>query len=276
MPNMNFRLWLEKRNIWGFDDTDWQPQKPYHPLKTPFKGNEDLPITAFNVQRMIDELAKFELGFKRSKVNFFNECQWGENPGAVRVVVTPKINLKIQKLHYDLEGNKVWVMKKYFFIDDENYAGKEDVVAQEVFDQVKNINDEQLENPNKDVKLDELVQGLNSRLKGLISSTLLPEHTVKKNSENEFTVYYYMRGGGASGYSGASNTHNIMEVVVNISKHRDTGLIKAMVTVASSLSSGSQGGNTWVLMPSDFEEYFMPTQGKREIIEALVTALKTY
>lgn len=273
---MNFRLWMEKRNIWGFDDEDLEPNKPFHPGKTPFRGDIDLPINGFNVQRMIEQLAKYDLGFKKSKIKFMNECQWGENPGAVRVIVTPKVNLKIQKLHYDLEGNKVWVMKKYFFIDDANFAGKEDVVANEVFDQVKNINDEQMENPNKDVKLEELVKDLNIRLRGLISSTLLPEHTVRKNSENEFTVFYYLRGGGASGYTGASNTHNVMEVVVNLSKQRNTGLIKAMVTVVTNLSSGSQGGNTWVLMPSDFEEYFMPTQGKREIIESLVTALKTY
>jgi hypothetical protein len=167
-------------------------------------------------------------------------------------------------------------MKKYFFIDDVNFAGKEDVVALEVFDQVKNINDEQPENPGKDVNLEEIVTGLNSRLKNFTSSALLPEHQVKKNNENEFTLYYYMRGNGATSFTGSNTVHNIMEVVVSLSKHRSTGLIKAMVTVVSNISSGSKGGGSWVLMPSDFEEYFMPTQGKREIIESIVTALRTY
>lgn len=273
---MNFRLWMEKRNIWGFDETEWEPKKPFHPGKAEFRGPDDLPCTGFNVQRMIEQLARFDLGFKKSKMKFMNECQWGENPGAVRVVVTPKVNLKIQKLHYDLEGNKVWIMKKYFFIDDTNYAGKEDIVAQEVFDQVKNVNDEQPENPNKDVDLAELVRQLDGRLKGLASNVLLPEHQVKKNGENEFTIFYYLRGGGVGSFTGASSASNIMEVIVNVSKQRSTGLIKAMVTVAGNLSTGGKGSSSWVLMPSDFEEYFMPTQGKREIVEAIVTALKTY
>lgn len=274
---MNFRLWMEKRDIWGFDSADdAQLKKPFHPGKAPVKGSDDLPIEFFNTQRMIELLSRYDLGPKKAHIKFFNECQWGSNVGAVRAIITPKLNLKIQRLHYDLENNPVWIMKKYFSVDDGNYAGKEDVVAQEIFEQVRNVNDEQLENPAKNVKLDELAQGLNAKMKALKSNSLLPEHQVKKNSDNEYTLYSYLRGGGSSGYSGSSNVHNVMEVIVNLSHQKSRGLIKAMVTVVTNLSSGSSGGGTWVLMPSDFEEFFMPTQGKAEIMEAILTVLKSY
>jgi hypothetical protein len=274
--DMKFKLWLEKQNIWGFEEKDWEPDKPFHPGKAPQRGPQDLPIEGFNVQRMMEHLGKLELGAKKPKNRFFNECQWGEHDGAIRAIITPKLNIKIQKLHHDLEGNQIWVMKKYFFIDNYNYAGKEDVVALEVFDQIKNINEEQLESPSPKVRLEELVQALSNKMNTLESNSLLPTHTVKRIAENEWNLFYYLRGGGASGFSGSGNTKNIMEVVVNLSQKRNSGTIKAMVTVVTNLSSGSRGGGTWVLMPSDFEEFFMPTQGKKEIVESIMTALKTY
>lgn len=276
MHDMNFRLWLEGKNIFGFDEEDWGDKSPYRPGKAPLRGPQDLPIERLNVQRVIEELAKNDLGIKKATSKFFNECQWGSNVGAVRAIITPKINIKIQKLHKDLEGNDVWIMKKYFFIDDVNYAGKEDVVALEIFDQVKNVNLEQLEVPNNKVNLKELVQSLSSKMNTLESSILLPSHEIKKASDHEYSLFYFLRGGGRTGYSGSGSTKSIMEVLVNLSMQKHTGLIKAMVTVVSNVDSGSRGGGTWVLMPSDFEEYFMPSQGKREIVESIVTALKTY
>lgn len=271
---MNFRLWLEK-NTFGFEEDD-SKFSPHRPGKFPLQGPQDLPVERLNVQSVIEQLAKNDLGVKKGRIKFFNECQWGDQPGAVRAVITPKVNVKIQKLHHDLEGNSVWVMKKYFFIDDVNYAGKEDTVAYEIFDQVRNINDEQLERPSRDVALTELARSLSSKMNTLESSILIPTHTVKRVAENEYNLSYYLKGGGRSGYSGANTTKNIIEVIVNLSSRKDTGLIKAMVTVVTNMSSGSRGGGSWSLSPSDFEEYFMPTQSKKEIVESIVTALKTY
>jgi hypothetical protein len=270
-----FSLWLEKTNIFGFEERDWDSTE-VHPGKTPQRGPNDLPVERMNVQRVIDLLGRYQLGSKKPKSNFMSECSWGDHAGAIRAIITPKINVKIQRLHHDLEGKEVWVMKKYFFIDDYNFAGKEDVVALEIFDQIKRINDEQLESPAPKVKLEELVQSLSSRMNALESSTLLPNHFIKKASSNEFNLSYYLRGGGRGGFGGASTVKNVMEVVVNLSQQPKTGMIKAMVTVVSNIASGSRGGGTWVLMPSDFEEFFMPTQGKKEIVESIITALKTY
>jgi hypothetical protein len=270
MPDMNFRFWLEN-NIFGFDDSR-EIQNPYRPGKVPLKGPNDLPIERLNVQRVIEELSKNDLGVKRGNIRFFNECQWGSNPGAVRAVITPKINVKIQRLHHDLEGNSVWILKKYFFIDDVNFSGKEDVVASEIFDQVKKINDEQLEAPKRNIKVSELVEALSSKLSTIESTVLVPGHQVKKVSDDEFVLFYYLRGGGASAYLGSRNARNVMEVVVNVSNDKKTGLIKSIVSVVNSQDEGA----SWQLQPADFNELFMPTQGKREIVESIITALKTY
>ncbi len=273
MPDLNFRLWLEKTNIFGFDEDDYEVQLPYRPGKVPLKGPQDLPVERLNVQRVIEQLAKNDLGTRKANSRFFNECQWGENrPGAIRAVITPKINVKIQRLHHDLEGNPVWIMKKYFFIDDGNFAGKEDVVALEIFDQVRKINDEQLEAPKRDINIKDLVETLSGKLGTLESTTLLPGHQVKKVSENEYCLFYYLRGTGASTYFGSRNTRNIMEVVVNVSRDKHTGLIKTIISVVNTEDEGV----SWQLQPADFNELFMPTQGKKEIIESIITALKTY
>lgn len=276
MFEMNFKLWLEKKNIFGFEEKDYKANIAYRPGKALLKGPQDLPIERLNVQRVMEELAKNDLGIKKASLKFFNECQWGTNVGAVRAIITPKINVKIQKLHKDLEGNNVWIMKKYFFIDDVNYAGKEDVVALEIFDQIRNVNIEELDKPESKISLKELVQSLSSKMNNLESNTLLSTHEIKKTSENEYNLFYYLKGGGRTGYSGSGTVKSIMEVVVNLSAQKYTGLIKAMVTVVSNMDSGGKGGGTWVLMPSDFEEYFMPSQGKKEIIESIITALKTF
>jgi len=271
-PDMNFRLWLEKKNIFGFDEDDYVADLPYRPGKVPLKGPQDLPIERLNVQRVIEELAKNDLGIKRGKIRFFNECQWGERPGAIRAVITPKINVKIQRLSNDLEGNPTWIMKKYFFIDDVNFAGKEDVVAYEIFDQVRNINDEQLDAPKKNINIKELVETLQGKLGTLESATLIPTPTIKKITDDEYILYYYLRGQGSSTYFGSRNTSTILEVCVNLSRNKYTGLIKAIINVVNTESEGV----SWHLQTADFNELFMPTQGKREIVESIITALKTY
>lgn len=262
---MRFKLWLE--NMFGSDsEIEFNYKKPI------LRGPNDLPIERFNIQRLIEKLQKTDLGLKRGKSGFFNECQWGEKSGAIKVVITPKINVKIQKLHNDLEGNPVWIMKKYFFIDDANFAGKEDVVAYEIFDQVKRINDEQLEVANKNIDLKEIINNLSGKLDKLESSSLLPGHSIKKVSDNEYVLFYYLRGSGASTYVGARNARNVMEVVVDLSIDKHTGLIRSIISVVNSQDEGA----SWQIQPADFNEFFMPSQDKREIIESIITALKTY
>lgn len=253
----DFRLWLDHRD---------------HPAKFHHKGPDDLPVVGFNTERMIDLLSRREIGFKKGFSRFTNECQWGENPGAVRVIVTPKVNLKIQRLHADREGTPVWLMKRYFFIDDGNFAGREDVVAAEVFDEVSEVNDAQMENV-ADFDMRELAQSMGDRLNGVDSSVILSGNTIKQTGQDEWTLLYYLRGGGVGSGAGASASRGIMEVVVNLSKNKNTGLIKAMVSV---VNNTDESGNAWTLSPCDFEEYFLPTQGKNEIIDAVATALKTY
>lgn len=254
---MNFRVWLET-------------VKP-----TDNKIPNDLPVERLNVERVVELLSRYDLGSKKPSVRFFNECRWGDHAGSVRAVITPRLNVKIQKLHHDREGNETWVMKRYFFIDDYNYAGKEDVVALEIFEEIRDVNEEMLEAPGE-FKLEELVKSLGNRMNTLESASLMPVHTVKKVSENEYNLYYYLRGGGATGLYGSGTTKNVMEVIVSLSEQKKTGLIKGIVTVVSNVSSGSKGGGDWVMQPADFEEYFMPSQGKKEIIETIMTALKTY
>jgi len=259
---MKFKLWLEEDN--------------YRPGKALLRGPQDLPIKRINVQRIIDILSKNDIGVKKAIVKFFNECQWGDKSGAVKVTITPKINVKIQKLHHDLEGNDVWLMKRYYFIDDVNFAEKEDTVAYEILDEVKKVNKEQLENLSKKVDLKRLVECINSKINNIRSETLLPNQKIKKLSDNEYNLLCYVRGSGKTGYVGASTTDNINEVLVSISNHKNTGLIKIIITVISNVSSGSTGGGSWVLMPSDFEEVFAPSQSDDEISDFIVTALRTF
>jgi hypothetical protein len=90
MQDFSFKKFVEQ-DIFGFGEK--------LPLE---KQEDDLPIRSFSVHRVIERLNQHQLSLGKSKSKFLSEIQWGDQPGAIKVQFTPRLNVKIQKFHHEL------------------------------------------------------------------------------------------------------------------------------------------------------------------------------
>jgi hypothetical protein len=265
MPSFAFKEWVGLRDIFGFEREVNQAQEP--------QNTDDLPVKQLSLGVLMERLGRNTLPLGLPKSKFLTEMQWGNQPGAVRVVWTPRLNVKIQKLHHDREGNNVWALKKFFFVNDRDFAGKEDVVADEIFDQVKLVADEKLEAvlENKEFRFEDLINALSAKVQQQDNETI-DFQFMKKLNENEYDFLFYIRGGGVGTMYGPRGQRPALALIVKMGYSESTGLI----TSIAQLVEGVDDTSNWTIQPAEFYEVFMPTQPKREIIECIVTALKWF
>lgn len=265
MTQFNFKEWIGLRDIFGFEKEINQAQAT---------GKiDDLPIQTLTLSLVMERLGQNTLPMGMPKSRFLSEMQWGNQPGAVRVVWTPRLNVKIQKLHHDREGNNTWVLKKYFFVNDRDFAGQEDVVADEVFEQVKLVANEQLDAvmESGEFKFENIVWSLAAKMRQEDNETI-DFQGVKKLNENEYDLLFYLRGGGTGTMYGPKGQRPALALIVKMAYSENTGLIKAI----AELVQGIDDTSSWAIQPAEFEEHFLPTQSKNEIIAAITTALKWF
>jgi hypothetical protein len=95
---------------------------------------------------------------------------------------------------------------------------------------------------------------------------------VKKLNENEYDLSFYIRGGGQGTMYGPKGQRPALALIVKMGYNENTGLIKAI----AELIQGVDDTSNWTIQPAEFEEVFLPTQSKNEIITAITTALKWF
>lgn len=266
MVKFNFKHYVENlRDIFGFEKEVNQAQN--------ISKVDDLPIKTLSVHVVMDRLATNNISIGRPKSKYLSEMQWGDQPGAVRVQWTPKLNVKIQKLHHDLEGNDVWIMKKFFFVNDRDFAGKEDVVADEIFEQVKMVAEGKLESvmESGEFKFDNIVWSLASKMRQS-NYDFIDFEGVKKLNENEYDLYFWINGGGQGQMFGPRGQRPALALIVKMAYSENTGLIKAIAEMVQ----GVDDTTNWTIQPAEFEEHYMPTQPKNEIIDSVISALRWF
>lgn len=266
MKQMSFKKWLNEHDIFGFEREISTVQDD--------KYGEEMPIVGFNTNAVIDRLSNYNLSIGRPFSRFPSEVQWGTQPGAIRVMWTPKLNIKIQRFHHDREGNPLWIMKKFFFVDDDHFGGKEEIVADDVFEQVKLVSEQQLDAvmENNDVKFENLVYSLAAKLRQQ-PYQVIEFNNAKKLNENEYDLSFWLRGGGTGTITGKSHGQRpALALIVKLAYNERAGYIKS---IAEMIQTSDDTAN-WEIQPAEFEGYYLPTQNKNEIIDSIVTALKWF
>jgi hypothetical protein len=264
MVKMNFKEWINK-DIFGFEREVLDAQDNSKP-------QNELPIQGFMLNLVMERLETNNLSLGHPFSRFPNEMQWGTQPGAVRVVWTPKLNVKIQKLHLDLEGNRVWIMKRFYFVNDLEFGGgNEHVVADEIFEEVKIVAKDQLDSSSGQFKLENIVYPLASVLRQQDYQVIELDRIVKI-SENEYDINFWCRGGGVGKTFGPRGQRPVLAFILKMHYNEHTGLIKTIAEMATAEDDTTK----WELQPAEFEELYMPSQPKKEIIDSIVTALKWF
>ena len=259
MENMNFKTWVERTDIFGFEkDLDRPPEAK----------EKETPLKRFNIEEMTDFFMEMPLSAKNPHLKYANEVIWGENVGAIRVKVGPTLQLMIDKLCTDLQGSPIWVTKKFYQINRAGYGGYERNVAQEVFGEVERIDKEEVDAPKQEYReLANLTVGIANNLKRLAKDIFVFDG-IRKVNENNYIVKFGLRGQGVE----ARDHQRVIENLTDISFDRNTGKIK----VINHSIKTKVGGHFWKLTPADQIWNFMPTQPREEIIEVISTNLKWY
>lgn len=267
---LGFRNFFHEHDIFGFDKEKAEREKQEFDDK--IVSLSDLPVRKFDLGRMMDFiLRESQYDPKPAHSRFLTEVQWGSQPGAMRLVITPKYHAVVQRLHTDLEGEPAWLCKKVFSINAPKYAGKEDIVASELHEVVQLVERQGMENPHKKPDLEDLANDMANRFKRE-PNEFLYLMGMKQVTENHYCIYFSGRAGGVGRSTGAKTSAMIREYIINVGYEKNRGLIK----VFSHFVNETDEGESWGIQPAEFNQLYMPSQPNHEIIESIVTSLRYF
>ncbi len=230
--------------------------------------NFPMPLVRFDSTYMADLIAQHALGEKQPFKRFFDHVQWGVGPGAVRLRLGTKFDIIIERQSPDLRGQLTWVAKRLFNINRENFSGKERSVAEELMEELHLVDELPPDSPNQSYEEFERLIAAVSRRTAIIVNDPLFHEGIKKLNDNNFIIYFGVRGQGV----GAPDHRRVEEVIIDLSFNPRTGVVKMIETNVESPLGVSQ----WGLMPSDFELKFMPSQERDDIVRIIATIMKFF
>jgi hypothetical protein len=83
---------------------------------------------------------------------------------------------------------------------------------------------------------------------------------------------FYVKGGGVGTTYGPKGQRVALALVVKMAYNESTGVIKAIAELIESVDDST----SWSIQPAEFDEQFLPTQDKNEIITSITTALRWF
>lgn len=257
----SFKAYVEATDIFGFET-----KKTEEPL---YDELDNKPLQQFNVESMIEYLARKRLGMYSPQVNFMNEIQWGERAGAVKLEVAPRMAFHVKKLGFDVNGHSRWISKKMFQLNRTGAGGYEDSVANEIYEVLLQVAKTPLESAKKDFDhLDRLVEDIATKMRRVAKPMFIYEG-IRKLSDENYIIKFSVRGQGVE----APHHQRIEEVLTQITYDKDAGTIRVTnYKVASDVG----GPRSWKIKPSDLDLFFFPSQDRDEISETIAVHFKYY
>ena len=258
----SFKKWLfEGKDIFGFERENEKFERK--------KDSDDNPILYFSLEEMMNRLCSYEVGIKEPNLKFINEIHWGENTGAIRVRLGTAFNLMIERCGFDLTGNKRWYTKKCYQINQNNYGGFEDAVADEIIEEVRKIDKSKLDSATSAWEgCEKMVIEVASKVRRTAKEIFIFEG-VRKNAENQ---YILRLGVGNQGVE-TQDQRRVLENQTTIVYMEKEGIIRISNT---NIESDVGKAPSWEIQPQDTDYYFAPTQSNQEIAECLATTLHWY
>jgi hypothetical protein len=260
-----FKEWLFKEDIFGFEKN-----KPKENIVL-----DQNPILPINAHVVIETLIGSNVSGQGAFSEYPDQIQWGKNPGAIQMVISPLGSFKsiIRRLQINLEGKEVWSCKRIIPYKDILKATKQinEDIAHDLLDVIKEINKEQIEAPyNEYKKLESLVLKTASycRRKDIIPEVFIYRGIKQIRKNENYLIFFDCRGQGVE----APGSSRVEQFIIDMSYNPKTGMIKCFGHDVQSRTKG----HVWYPQPSEWEEYFSPSQKDSEIYEAIGAAFKTY
>lgn len=253
------------------------------PVKLP-KSSENLyeqePLEPLRVSGILSELVNLgKIGTKIPIRKFESKVIYGEaiNPiGNYVVEVSPYGSLKIvlRRQIADLQGETVAICKQILpLINDYNHVGIHDIeeelrIAVNVNTFLEEVDKTPLEKPdNKYTGLRKLALDLAAETRARHPHVMIYNGVVENNSNN-YTIYFSFTGEGVE----APGSNRAEQFNINLAYYPEKGLIRCWGN--DILSPIKQ--RLWRLQPSEWDEYYAPSQTNKEIVETIRNAFSTY
>ena len=266
MKRLSFKEFIINEDYADFGFDPQERRSPVPPADT--VNDDDLPTVQVNIEYLCNLLAAKPVGLREGKQKYFSVIEWGDGPGSIRVRIGTRCETIIERLQYDLEGNPIWATKRTFCVNRRKFHDKEAVIAKEIHEELKEINELPLESPSREYKeLPDLIRAMASGTARSVNDPLFYEG-VKKINDNNYIIYFGAKGQGV----GEVGQRRIEEVLIDVSFNPKTGVIKLINgEVESPLKQ-----RTWEMMPSDYILHYMPSQSRDEIVNTIATLMKYY
>jgi hypothetical protein len=263
-----FKDWLisENRDIFGFE----RPKNNNAP-----KATNDLPILAINSEMLIESMLKTNLNGQEPFSEFPDQIQWGQNPGAMRMVISPLGSFKsiIRKLMLNLEGKEVWACKKIIPYNDIMNATPsfDEKLAMDLFENIEEIYKQDIEAPSREYnKLERLTLAVarTAQRRDVIPEIFIYRGIKQIKKDENYIIYFECKGQGVE----APGSARLEQFIIDMSYNKNTGMIRSF---GHDVQSPIRG-HLWYSQPSEWDEYFSAGQSDKEIAMAIGQALSTY
>mgnify|MGYP006052357705 FL=1 len=269
---MRFKKYLIKEGfeVFGFEyqknaPADFINRSPNAPMRD---KDFPMPIRRFNIERLNEALLRHNIGIKPAISRQFDVIEWGDSIGSLRVRYSTKFDVIIEKSMSDLQGDKIWVAKKFLNINTKYFSGQEELIANEILDQVERFDYVEIYSPSPKMNdLNKLSKSIAIRSSAVVNDPLFYEDTRKYN-DNYYSITFGIRGQGVQ----ARGQSRVEQVVINLSFNEEKGIVNAsQQMIKSDLSQ-----HTWEVAPQEQHFRFSPNQNENEIISVLTTAMKYF
>lgn len=262
MSFKTFNEWLSQRDIFGFDKERQQ--------KSPKNRESEHPIMPLKTEAVIKDLLRHNINNKAPTWDWEDTITWG-NPilgEAIQLDISPLGSLKIiiRKAGKNLMGEHVWLCKKIIPLPDES-RGNEETIGESVIEDLIKF-DLHTESPADAYDLGKLAFSMANELKVHRPCRQMYFEKLIRKSDNYFIITHNLSGQGVQ----APDSMRVEQFQIELFFDKEVGLIRCFGHDVSSPTRQHE----WRLQPSEWDEYFAPSQNKKEIIKAVLEALSTY
>lgn len=253
----NFKKFVENIDIFGFNN-----KQPKSPLK-----DDDKPFKMFDIKELNDSLMKLKFDYKEPRMQLNDEIIWKDqldtNSLKVGLSSLGSFRATIRRSIKNSEGQTSWICEKVIPIKD---GDKELQISERIENSLRALIP-QNESSAKEFNTEKLAVNISKTLRAA-NPKFFSFNKLYKIKENNYIVEFNMVGGGV----GSPNSQRVEQFHINLNFDESTGLIR----IWGNNIVSPWGGHSWQSAPSEFNEFFTPTQSIKHIVECVKEIILCY
>jgi len=237
-----------------------------------YKDDDQYPIDPLDVQEMLSEIMRMPpINSYKPRQKMADTLEWGNEIGAMILDISPLGSFKstVRRKITDLQGEVRWICKRVQPLKEEdinkNELNKADDLYKDVLEASKGMIDS-AQPEYEDWRT--LVRRLYTKTRLQFPSYVFFSPKIKQLDENYFKIYFGVKGHGVE----APSATRVEQFDIDLLFDKNKGLIRCWGYDIDSPSNQHK----WAPQPSEWDEWFAPSQDLDEIVEAIINNLMVY